>query len=113
AATSTTQDEGVAFIDWLVNDPDAGKILLAERGVPANLDVRESIVPDLTDSDLKAVDFIEAIAGELGDPPPITPPGGGAADDVLARHVEDVLFGRVEPADASTAAVDEAAGALG
>ncbi|MGO2359891.1 MAG: ABC transporter substrate-binding protein [Brachybacterium tyrofermentans] len=113
AATSTTQDEGVAFIDWLVNDPDAGKILLAERGVPANLDVRESIVPDLTDSDLKAVDFIEAIADELGDPPPITPPGGGAADDVLARCVEDVLFGRADPADAGAAAVDEAAGALG
>ena len=105
--------EAVAFVDWLVNSPEAGRILLAERGVPANLDVREAIVPELTESDLKAVDFIEAISEELGDPPPITPPGGGAVDDALARHVEDVLFGRSEPAAASAAVIEEAAGLLG
>src|SRR5699024_497340 len=75
--------------------------------------VREAVLPELADSDRKAVDFIEAIADELGDPPPITPPGGGAVDDALARHIEDVLFGRAEPATASAAMVDEAAGLLG
>ncbi|GAA1489799.1 ABC transporter substrate-binding protein [Brachybacterium sacelli] len=113
AATSPRQEEAVAFVDWLVNSPEAGMILLAERGVPANLDVREAIVPELTDSDLKAVDFIEAIAGELGDPPPITPPGGGAVDDALARHVEDVLFGRMDPAAASASVIEKAPGLLG
>ena len=113
ASTTAHQAEAVAFVDWLVNSTDAGKILLAERGVPANLEVREAIVPELSDSDLKAVDFIEAIAGELGDPPPITPPGGGAVDDALARHVEDVLFGNADPAAASAAVVDEAPGLLG
>ena len=113
AAGSSRKDEAVAFVDWLVNSPEAGRILLAERGVPANLDVREAIVPELTESDLKAVDFIEAISEELGDPPPITPPGGGAVDDALARHVEDVLFGRSEPAAASAAVIEEAAGLLG
>ncbi|WP_193103630.1 ABC transporter substrate-binding protein [Brachybacterium sp. FME24] len=113
AAASTKKEEAVAFVDWLVNSPDAGKLLLAERGVPANLDVRETIVPELTESDLKAVDFIEAIADELGDPPPITPPGGGAVDDALARHAEDVLFGRADPSGASAAVVEEAAGMLG
>ncbi|MGP5076788.1 ABC transporter substrate-binding protein [Brachybacterium alimentarium] len=113
AATSQKQDDAVALVDWLLNSVDAGKILLAERGVPANLEVREAIVPELTDSDLKAVDFIEAIADELGEAPPLTPPGGGAVDDALARHVEDVLFGREKPAEASAAVIDEASGLLG
>ena len=97
----------------LFRSPDAGKILLAERGVPANLEVRDAIREDLTDSDRKAVDFIEAIADELGDPPPLTPPGGGAVDDGIARRAEDVLFARSSPADAAQAVVDEAPGLLG
>jgi multiple sugar transport system substrate-binding protein len=113
AARSAQQGAATAFVDWLVNSNDAGKILLAERGVPANLTVRKAIKGDLTDSDLKAVDFIEAIADELGDSPVITPPGGSAVNDALGRHMEDVLFGRAKPADASSAAVTEAQGQLG
>ncbi|WP_152352582.1 extracellular solute-binding protein [Brachybacterium subflavum] len=113
AARSAQQGAATAFVDWLVNSTDAGKILLAERGVPANLTVRKAIEGDLTDSDLKAVDFIEAIADELGDAPVITPPGGSAVNDALGRHMEDVLFGRAKPGDASAAAVTEAEGQLG
>src|SRR5699024_4920388 len=113
AAGSPNAEAAAAFVDWMVNSPEGGTTLLAERGVPANLDVREAVLPELAASDRKAVDFIEAIADELGDPPPITPPGGGAVDDALARHIEDVLFGRADPATASAAMVDEAAGLLG
>ena len=113
AAGSPNAEAAAAFVDWMVNSPEGGTTLLAERGVPANLDVREAVLPELVDSDRKSVDFIEAIADELGDPPPITPPGGGAVDDALARHIEDVLFGRADPATASAAMVDEAAGLLG
>jgi multiple sugar transport system substrate-binding protein len=113
AARSSQQGAATAFLDWLVNSTDAGKILLAERGVPGNLKVRKAITGDLTDSDLKAVDFIESIADELGDAPPITPPGGSAVSDALGRHMEDVLFGRAKPAAASAAALTEAEGQLG
>lgn len=112
SASSADQEAAVEFVDWLVNSVDAGKLLLAERGVPANLEVREAIRPDLAESDLKAVEYIEAIAEELGDPPPLTPPGGGAADDAMSRHLEDVLFGRIDPVAASEALVEEGNGLL-
>ncbi|AXK46339.1 ABC transporter substrate-binding protein [Brachybacterium saurashtrense] len=112
AETTANLEASAAFVDWMVNSPDAGTILQVERGVPANLEVRAAIAEDLTDSDRKAVDFIEAIAEELGDPPPITPPGGSAADDAISRHAEDVLFGRSTPDEAAQAAVEEATGAL-
>ncbi len=113
AAAAQDTEAAAAFVDWMVNSPEAGRILLAERGVPANLDVREAILEDLTESDRKAVDFIEAIAEELGDAPPLTPPGGGAVDDSITRNAEDVLFGRSTPADAAQSVVDEAPGLLG
>ncbi|MFC7457550.1 ABC transporter substrate-binding protein [Brachybacterium sp. GCM10030267] len=108
AAGTAKQEEAVAFVDWLVNDLDAGRTLLAERGVPANLDVREAITPQLADSDLKTIDFIEAIAEELGDPPPITPPGGSSVGDLISRYMEDVLFERADPAAAAASVVEEA-----
>ncbi|QCR52838.1 sugar ABC transporter substrate-binding protein [Brachybacterium sp. SGAir0954] len=113
SARSGQQEAAVALVDWLVNSEEAGRILLAERGVPANLDVREAILPELTEADLKAADFIEAIAEELGEQPSITPPGGSAVGDVLQRGMEDVLFGRVEAADAASSVLQEASGALG
>ena len=113
SARSQRQDAAVALLDWLVNSEEAGKILLAERGVPANLTVREAIVPDLTDADRKAVDFIAAIAEEVGELPPLTPPGGNGVGDALQRGMEDVLFGRVEVADAATSVLAEAQSALG
>ena len=113
SASSPNQDAAVALVDWLVNSPDAGRILLAERGIPANLDVREAITGELGASDAKAADFIAAIAEELGDPPHITPPGGSAVGDAVQRAMEDLVFGRADPATASAAAVAEAEAALG
>jgi multiple sugar transport system substrate-binding protein len=112
SAKSTNADAAVAFVDWLVNSKDAGTILLAERGVPGNLDVREAIAGDLGDSDTKAADFIDAIKDEIGDSPAITPQGGGDFEDMLKRAAEDMLFGRTDPAKAGKALFDELSGSV-
>lgn len=113
SVSSTTQhpEEAVAFVEWLVSSADAGRHLLAERGVPGNLEVREQILEDLTPSDLKAVQFIEDIAEEVGEAPPLTPPGGGQFEDMLNRATQDMLFGTTDPAAAGQALHDEVAAA--
>ncbi|PWH06250.1 sugar ABC transporter substrate-binding protein [Brachybacterium endophyticum] len=112
AAKASDPKQAVAFVDWLVNSPDAGKQLLAERGVPANLEVRKAIEGDLTESDRKAVDFIEDIAGELGETPVITPQGGGEFEDILKRCGEDLLFGRQDAKAAGKALLDQLTSAI-
>ena len=102
----------VAFVDYLVNSPDAGKILSVERGVPGNLEVREAITPDLDESSKKAVDFLDAIEKELGDAPEITPQGGGQFEDILTRAGQDMLFGTISPADAGQRLLDDLNSAL-
>src|SRR5690606_37904885 len=42
SATSEHPEESAKFVDFLLNDPEAAAIMLTDRGLPANLDVRES-----------------------------------------------------------------------
>ncbi|MGP9707224.1 ABC transporter substrate-binding protein [Brachybacterium sp. AOP24-D1-21] len=113
SAKAANPEAAVAFVDFLVNSPDAGKILSVERGVPGNLTVREAIVPDLDEPNMKAVDFLESVEAELGEAPEITPQGGGQFEDILTRACEDMLFGTLTPAEAGQRVLDDLAGALG
>ena len=113
SARTPNPEAAVAFVDYLVNSPDAGKILSVERGVPGNLTVREAIVPDLDEPNMKAVDFLESVEDELGEAPEITPQGGGQFEDILTRACEDMLFGTLTPAEAGQRVLDDLAGALG
>lgn len=112
SSKASDPEAAVAFVDFLVNSPEAGKILSVERGVPGNLTVREAIVPDLDESNRKAVDFLEAIESELGEPSEITPQGGGQFEDILTRACEDMLFGTLTPAEAGQRLVDDLEAAL-
>lgn len=95
------------LVDFMVNDPEAGRIAGAERGVPANTSVRESITDDLSSSDRKCVDYLAATASEQGPPPPLTPRGASNFEDVLIRWGQDVLSDRSTPAQAGEAFVKE------
>lgn len=80
--------------------------------MPGNLSVREAVVPDLDEANLMAVDYLEAIEPELGDAPEITPQGGGEFESILKRVVEDMLFGRITPAEGGQRLVDDLDAAL-
>lgn len=105
---SSDPSAAVEFVDWLVNSEEAGEIVLAERGVPGNLQVREHIEDRLTDSYAKTVEFINRISDEISEAPPVTPQGGAMFDDMLSRACEDMLFGRTTSAEAGEALYDEA-----
>ena len=112
SATAQDPEAALAFVDYLVNSPDAGKILSVERGVPGNLAVREAITPDLDDANMMAVEYLETIENELGSAPEITPQGGGEFEAILTRAGEDMLFGRITPEEAGQRLVDELEAAL-
>src|SRR5699024_6225913 len=64
--SSATADPEAALTvgAFRVNAPEAGKTPPVERGVPGNLTVREAIVPDLDESNMMAVDYLDAIESE-------------------------------------------------
>ncbi|HYI56520.1 MAG TPA: extracellular solute-binding protein [Microlunatus sp.] len=106
-ARSGHTDAAVAFVDYLVNNPDAAAILMAERGMPANTKLRQAITPALNSSDKKAADYLTAVEPELTPPSPAPPAGLGDISLPQTRFLQEVRFGRSDPATAAKGYVDE------
>ncbi|WP_059051966.1 ABC transporter substrate-binding protein [Paenibacillus senegalimassiliensis] len=60
-AQSTNQAEAVKFIDWFVNDQEAGQTLGLTRGTPINSKVIEALTPTFSDADKISLDFLEKV----------------------------------------------------
>ncbi len=107
SARTKNPDAVVAFIDWLVNSPDAAAINLAERGMPANGEIQAGITSKLSKEQQTVQQFLTDIKPELADTPIAPPPGGGKADEVMQRFATEVLFGRQSSEKAAQGYVDE------
>ncbi|MGC5013406.1 ABC transporter substrate-binding protein [Streptosporangium sp. DT93] len=107
SAKTDKADAAGKFVDFLVNDPEAGGILLSDRGLPTNAKVVTAIKDKLTPADQKVLAFIESIKSELS---PITVPPKGAMEmeDILKRATDSVLFEKATADDAAKAFIAEA-----
>jgi len=114
SASSRTKHpaEAQKFIDFLANNVEAGKIGLADRGIPANSEVRAAIADKLSPADIATAKFIDDISSELGDAVPVPPAGSSAVVEVIGRYALEVHFSRLSPGDAAKKAMDEAKSAL-
>ncbi|APU14428.1 MULTISPECIES: ABC transporter substrate-binding protein [Actinoalloteichus] len=93
--------EAARFIDFMVNDPDAGEILGTTRGMPANDEVRSAISGSLEGAELVAYEFEEAIADRLVAAPAPPPPGEGAIKRDFQRINDEIAFGRLSVQEAA------------
>ena len=114
SASSRTKHpvEAQKFIDFVTNNATAGEIGLADRGIPANSDIRAAVVSKLTPADAKTARFIDEISSELGDAAPVPPAGGSAAVEALTRYSLEVHFDRLSPQEAAKKALEEARSAI-
>jgi len=114
SASSRTKHpaEAQKFIDFVTNNAKAGEIGLADRGIPANSDIRAAVVSKLTPADAKTAKFIDEISSELGGAVPVPPAGGSAAVEALTRYSLEVHFNRLSPQEAAKKALEEAKSAL-
>lgn len=99
--------EAALLIDFLVNDPEAAKIIGTERGIPANAQTLEDLGEDLTTEERKAADFAEQRKPHLGEAPAIVPNGASDIETILSRYLQDVIFERQTPIDAADALIAE------
>ncbi|RNL85035.1 ABC transporter substrate-binding protein [Halostreptopolyspora alba] len=112
SADTEHPEEAATFVDFLVNDPEAAELMLADRGIPVNTGVREQIYDDLPEADAKGADFLSEIEDDVlpADPPP--PQGAGEVVDIVKRINEDVLYGENTPEEAANRFVEEAEAAI-
>lgn len=111
SARSEKAENARKFVDFLVNDPEAGGILLSDRGLPTNAKVIATIKSRLTPADQKVLAFMDSIKGDLS--PVVVPPKGAMEmEDILKRATDSVLFGKAQPDAAARTFLTEADNAL-
>ena len=95
SAQSKQQEAAVKLVDFYVAEPEPGKLLGVERGVPASAAVREAVAPTLDELGRAMADYITLIGDKVGPLPPPPPRGAGEIQPVLLRVNEQVGFGNV------------------
>ncbi|NTG47487.1 carbohydrate ABC transporter substrate-binding protein [Agrobacterium rhizogenes] len=109
-ATSKNGEAAAKFINFFVSDPDAGKILGVERGVPMSPTVRAAILPTLNPVEQQTVKYIELLKDQVGTYPVPAPLGSQEFDQNVMRPVADQLaFGKITVAEAAQKLVEEGA----
>lgn len=107
SARTEHPEETATFLNYLVNSPDAAEIIQIDRGMQANLEVRETIVPLLEENQQKEAAYLDRVA-ELGTEPPTALPAGSSGTlQILDRQVFEVLFGRATSEQAAEAFIAE------
>jgi multiple sugar transport system substrate-binding protein len=107
SAKSEHPAEAALLVDFMVNNPEAAKIIGTERGIPANAATLEALGDDLTPEERKAADFAEQRKPHLGEAPAIVPNGASDIETILSRYLQDVMFERQTPEDAAKALIAE------
>ncbi|WP_406449320.1 extracellular solute-binding protein [Streptomyces sp. NBC_01622] len=101
--------EAAELIDFLLNDPDAGKILGVTRSTPPNKRIAAAIGKDLTGPEKEVYDYGRTIAAYGTDAPPMAPPRGDVVLQVsFQRDYQRVSYGMQSPRGAAEEYVAEA-----
>lgn len=91
ASEKAKQDAGAVFINYFVNDPEVGKILGNDRGIPASGTVREAIAADATPVDKKIYALYD-IAEDHTSPMDPNVPNDQEYTDGFKRICQEVAF---------------------
>lgn len=109
SATSPNKDAAVAFVNYLVEDPEGVRTLGVERGVPASPKIRDLLTPDLDAVSKQVVDYIGRLTPHVGALPPSPPNGAGENAFLLKKIAEEVAFGKTSAQDAGAKFTEQAA----
>jgi multiple sugar transport system substrate-binding protein len=107
-AGSKLLPDGAKFIDFFINDPEAGKILGVERGIPCAPAVRDAIAPTLDPQSQIALNFVSNLGDLLGPLPPSPPAAAGEVGVAFKTKSQEVAFGQQSPQDAGPAFFQQA-----
>jgi multiple sugar transport system substrate-binding protein len=108
------KDQAVDVLNFLANDPEAGKILGTDRGLPSNLEVRKLVADTVTDPSMKQTIAVQDELGKNFGPAPSVPlKGHSKVRSELIRIAEEVQYGRQTPAQGAAAFVAAAKAAIG
>ncbi|MBE8522711.1 extracellular solute-binding protein [Amycolatopsis sp. H6(2020)] len=113
AQRSAHKDAAAKLLSFLVNNPEAGKLLGVARGLPPNTAIREQVCGAAQAATKAVCDYEKSVADRIGPATGLWPTGSAAVKRDFQRGYDDVIFGRVSVADGAARVVQTAQQALG
>ncbi len=107
-ARSRHPQEAAMLVDWLLNEPEAAKIILGNRGLSFNPDIAAVISPFLGEFEAQSAEYLARVATEGRAALFVPASGKGEVDDLTNLLHEQVLFGLISPASAAAEYVERA-----
>lgn len=98
---SDHKEAAAEFINFFVNDIEANKVLLGERGAPGSSAVKEALLPEVSDAMAKSFDYVdwaEDNSSPMGAPDPAE---AGEIIGLLGTITEEISYGQISPSDAA------------
>src|SRR5690606_8756354 len=98
----TPHPEAAAMlVDWLLNEPEAARIILGNRGLSFNPEIAAAIAPQLGEYEAQAAEYLARVANEGRAALYVPVSGKGEVDDLTNLLHEQVLFGLTSPEEAA------------
>lgn len=104
-ANDAQQAAAAKFLDFIVNDVDAGKILGLTRGLPPSQAVTDAISADLEGADLALYEYDKSIADIIQPIRPVFPAGVSTVKPEFSRIYDDLIFDRITVEEAAAQAL--------
>ena len=98
---SKHKEEAAKFIDFMINDIEANKLNLGDRGVPGSSTVKEALKPLLSPAQAQVFDYVEwaeANSSSFDGPDPV---GSGEIIETLDNLAEQMAYGNIKVEDAA------------
>ncbi|MFD8493056.1 ABC transporter substrate-binding protein [Amycolatopsis sp. NPDC059657] len=108
SAKGKAQEASAKLVDFLINDPEAGKLQGTDRGLPPNLKIRAQLAAEATGPNKVVFDYETAVEPLLAPAPPVPPKGAAAIQKLLQRTYEEIAFERLSVDEAVSRFMAEA-----
>ncbi|WP_345763227.1 ABC transporter substrate-binding protein [Diaminobutyricibacter sp. McL0608] len=93
AAGTKYPAQSALLVNFLLNNKDSAKVILADRGLPFNPEILSVVKPLLNETDAASAKYLED-ALKVGVVSPPQPAGGAILNDLSQRTESDILFGK-------------------
>ncbi|GAA0463031.1 sugar ABC transporter substrate-binding protein [Actinoplanes capillaceus] len=99
---SEHKDVAADVLNFLVNDPEAGKILGTDRGLPSNTEIRAQVAASTENPSMKqTIEMVKELGKTFGPGPAVPPKGHSTVRSELIKAAEEAQYGRATPAKAA------------
>ena len=98
--TSKEKDAAAKFVDFIVNDEEANKIIGTERGIPANTVAKDAIYEQMTEPEKATSDYLDEIESMVGDASPVPPVGYSELNSHFKDLYAEITYGTMTPKEA-------------